>query len=153
MNQLDGRWLAFPHPGRLPGQRQPGGFIVDVVGVEGGRYPALSALHARSRPEQLAIATAPGSVWFDWSPSGRFLALHDGASDLRVYDFETHGIAGLGKGQRPMWSPGGAYLLILAAGQAVVLSGVAEAARIDLGPVRDARWLPAQACAPGQESV
>jgi hypothetical protein len=148
----DGRWLAFPHSGRLPGQRQPGGFIVDVVGVEGGRYPALSALHARSRPEQLAIATAPASVWFDWSPSGRFLALHDGASDLRVYDFEAHGTAVLGKGQRPMWSPGGAYLLILAAGQAVVLSGVAEAARIDLGPVRDARWLPAQACEPGQKS-
>jgi len=85
-----------------------------------------------------------------------------------VYDFEAHGTASLGKGQRPMWSPGGAYLLILAAGpvaatngiapsqpnqdaegsaqEAFVLAGVAPAARIDLGLVRDARWLPAQAC-------
>ena len=164
----DGRWLAFPHPGPIPGQGKPEGFFVDVVGVEGGRYPALSALRARAHPEQLAIATAPGAVWFDWSPSGRFLALHDGMSDLRVYDFETQGTAFLGKGQRPMWSPGGSYLLVLAAGQvaaidgispsrrsqnaedsglkAFVLPGVAPAARIDLGPVRDARWLPAQAC-------
>jgi hypothetical protein len=167
----DGLWLAFPHPGPVPGQRKPGGFFVDVVGVEGGRYPALSALHTQARPEQLAIATAPGSVWFDWSPSGRFLALQDGASDLRVYDFEGHGLALLGKGQRPMWSPGGAYLLVLAAGQvaatdaipraqrsqdaegsaleAFVLPEVAPAARLDLGLVRDARWLPAQACEPG----
>jgi hypothetical protein len=164
----DGRWLAFPHPGPVPGQGKPEGFFVDVVGVEGGRYPALSALRARARPEDLAIATAPGAVWFDWSPSGRFLALHDGMSDLRVYDFETQGMAFLGKGQRPMWSPGGSYLLVLAAGPvaaidgispshgsqnaedsglaAFVLPGVAPAARIDLGPVRDARWLPAQAC-------
>jgi hypothetical protein len=164
----DGRWLAFPHPGPVSGQGKPGGFFVDVVGVEGGRYPALSALRARARPEQLAIATAPGAVWFDWSPSGRFLALHDGVSDLRVYDFEAQGTALLGKGQRPTWSPGGSYLLILAAGgvaaidgispsqrsqdaeasvsEAFVLSGVAPAARIDLGPVRDARWLSTQAC-------
>jgi hypothetical protein len=161
----DGRWLAFPHPGPVAGQRKPGEFFVDVVGIEGGRYPALSALYAQTRPEQLAIATAPGSVWFDWSPSGRFLAMQDGASDLRVYDFEAQGMAFLGKGQRPMWSPGGVYLLILAAGQgaatngippsqdadvssleAFVLSGVAPTARIDLGLVRDARWLPAQAC-------
>ncbi len=158
----DGRWLAFPHPGHVPGQQNPGGFFVDVVGVEGGRYPALSELHARARPEQLAIATAPGSVWFDWSPSGRFLAMQDGASDLRVYDFQARGMASLGKGQRPMWSPGGAYLLILAA-QRAPANGIppsqaaessaregyvlpAPAARIDLGLVRDARWLPAQAC-------
>lgn len=155
----DGRWLAFPHPGPVSGQGKPGNFFVDVVGVEGGRYPALSALRARARPDQLAIATAPGEVWFDWSPSGRFLALHDGMSDLCVYDFEAPGTAFLGKGQRPMWSPGGSYLLILAAGaaaaidgaeasalEAFVLPGVAPAARINLGPVRDARWLPAQAC-------
>jgi hypothetical protein len=168
----DGRWLAFPHPGSAAAQRQTGAFFVDVVGIEGGRYPALSALRARARPEQLAIVTAPGDVWFDWSPSGRFLAMHDGASDLRVYDFEARGTAFLGKGQRPMWSPGGSYLLILSAGQAAaidgipshrrsqvadasaseafVLSGVAPTARIDLGPVRDARWLPAQACERGQ---
>jgi hypothetical protein len=168
----DGRWLAFPHPGPVPGQQKPGEFFVDVVGVEGGRYPALSELQARARPEQLAIAAGPGTVWFDWSPSGRFLALHDGSSDLHVYDFETHGSAFLGKGQRPRWSPGGAYLLILEAGQAAatvgvspsqgsqdpdrlvlhafVLSGVDPAARIDLGLVRDARWLPTQACENGQ---
>jgi hypothetical protein len=167
----DGRWLAFPHPGPIPGQRERGGFFVDVVGVEGGRYPALSALHAQTRPEQLAIVTEPGSPWFDWSPSGRFLAMHDGSSDLRVYDFEAHGIASLGKGQRPMWSPGGAYLLILVAGHvaaidgipssqrsqdaedsalnAFVLPGVAPEARIDLGLARDARWLPAQVCRHG----
>jgi len=164
----DGRWLAFPHPGPVPGRRKLAGFFVDVVGAEGGRYPALSALHALVRPEQLAIATDPGSVWFDWSPSGRFLALQDGASDLYVYDFEAHDIAFVGKGQRPTWSPGGTYLSILAAGPAVakngiapsqrsqdaeghalaafVLPGVAPAARIDLGLVRDARWLPPQAC-------
>jgi len=164
----DGRWLAFPHPGHVAGQGKPEGSFVDVVGVEGGRYPALSALRARARPEQLAIATTPGEVWFDWSPSGRFLALHDGLSDLRVYDFETQGMDFLGKGQRPMWSPGGSYLLVLTVGQvaaidritpshrsqnaqdsgleAFVLPGIAPAGRIDLGPVRDARWLPAQAC-------
>jgi hypothetical protein len=163
----DGRWLAFPHSGRLPDQRHAGVFV-NVVGVEGGRYPALIALQAKARPEQLTIATAPGSVWFDWSPTGRFLALHDGAGDLRVYDFEVRGVAALGKGQKPMWSPGGAYLLILAAGPApapgggprslrtlevtgsasaaTVLTGSDPAARIGLGPVRDARWLPAQAC-------
>ncbi len=168
----DGRWLAFPHPGPVSGQRQPGAFFVDVVGLEGGRYPALSALQARARPEQLAIATVPGTVWFDWSPSGRFLALHDGISDLHVYDFAAHGAVFLGKGQKPMWSPGGAYLLILAAGQvaaidgvpssqqsqdaegsaveAFVLPGVEPASRIDIGLVRDARWLPAQACERGQ---
>jgi len=158
----DGRWLAFPHPGPIPGQRELGSFFVDVVGIEGGRYPALSALQARAHPDQLAIATAPGSVWFDWSPSGRFLALHDGLSDLRVYDFEAQGMVFLGKGQRPMWSAGGSYLLVLAAGQvprsqdaadpileAFVLLGAAPAVRIDLGLVRDARWLPAQACEPG----
>jgi hypothetical protein len=153
----DGRWLAFPHPGPLPGQRKPGGFFVDVVSAQGGRYPALSALFTRARPEPIAIATAPRSVWFDWSPSGRFLALEDGASDLRVYDFDAQGIASLGEGRRPMWSPGGSYLLILAdapvaattggsARQAFALPGVAATARIDLGLVRDARWLPAQAC-------
>jgi hypothetical protein len=149
----DGRWLAFPHPGRVPGQGKPG-FFVDVVSVAGGRYPALSALYARARPgQQLAIVTAPESVWFDWSPSGRFLALQDGASDLHVYDFVAQGAVSLGKGQRPMWSPGGAYLLILAAGPeiagavpAFVLESAAPAARIKLGLVRDARWLPAQAC-------
>jgi hypothetical protein len=153
----NGRWLAFPHPGPVPGEVQPGGFFIDVVGVEGGRYPALSALFERARRDQIAIATTPGTVWFDWSPSGRFLAMHDGASDLRVYDFETRGIAFLGKGQRPMWSPGSAYLLFLTAAgagcdaggsimEAVVLPGVAPAAKIQLGPVRDVRWLPAQAC-------
>lgn len=161
----DGRWLAFPHPGRVPGQGRPG-FFVDVVSVAGGRYPALSALYARARAgQQLAIDTHSGAVWFDWSPSGRFLALQDGASDLCVYDFEAAGTAFLGKGQRPMWSPGGAYLLILAAGrgattselaprrngkdftpQAFVLESVAPTASIDLGQVRDARWLPAEAC-------
>ena len=95
---------------------------------------------------------------------GRFLAMNDGASELRVYDFEAPGIAFLGQGQKPMWSPGGGYLLVLSAGQgtttgvaptenakdieteAFVLPSVAPAARIDLGSVRDARWLPAQAC-------
>jgi hypothetical protein len=132
----------------LPGQQKTG-FIVDVVGIEGGRYPALTALHARARPEQLAIAVAPGSVWFDWSPSGRYLALHDGASDLRVYDLEAHGVASLGKGEKPMWSPGGGYLLVQATGRAFALPGVAEASRIDLGPAREARWLPAEACTRG----
>ena len=164
----DGRWLAFAHPGIVPGRSERGGFFVDVVGVEGGRYPALSALHARSRPEELAIAVAPQEVWFDWSPSGRFLALQDGALHVRVYDFEAHGTADLGKGQKPMWSPGGAYLLVLAAAraagadrdpssqhawageataaQAFVLRGSAPGARMSLGFARDIRWLPAQAC-------
>ena len=146
----DGRWLAFPHPGPVPGLRRPGGFFVDVVGIEGGRYPALSAVQLHARPEELAIATAPGSVWFDWSPSGRFVALGDGARDLFVYDFEAHALALLGKGERPLWSPRGTYLLVQRAGeaarQAILLTGVAPAARIDLGPVQDTRWLPPQVC-------
>jgi len=32
----DGRWLAFPHPGPMPGD--PGGEFIDVVGIEGGRF-------------------------------------------------------------------------------------------------------------------
>jgi hypothetical protein len=152
----DGKWLAFPRA--APGSRdtKPEGFIIDVVSVEGGRLPALSALYGRVKADQLGIAAAPGSVWFDWSPSGRFLAMHDGASDLRVYDFEAHGIAFLGKGRRPLWSPGGAYLFIEAplrqdaeVAEAFVLSGVAPTARLEIGRVRDARWLPAQACDSG----
>jgi hypothetical protein len=167
----DGRWLAFPHPGTLPGRGKTQGYLVDVVSTEGGRWPVLTALHARARPEQLAMETGPGAVWLDWSPSGRFLVVQDGANDLRVYDFESYGTADLGKGQRPMWSPGGAYLLVLSAGQvtapngnprsqpsldaagfaveAFVLTGVGPAARIGLGLVRDARWLPMQACGDG----
>lgn len=152
----DGKWLAFPRA--APGARatKPETFIVDVVSVEGGRFPALSALDGRVKAEQLSLATAPGSVWFDWSPSGRFLAMHDGASNLRVYDFVAQAIAFLGKGQRPLWSPGGAYLFIVEASSqdaevagASVLFGAAPTARIEIGRVRDARWLPAQSCASG----
>ena len=162
----DGRWLAFTHPGPVPGLGKPGGFFVDVVGPQGGRYPALSALYGRIRPDQLAIPASPGSVVFDWSPSGRFLALQDGASNLRVFDFEALGIALLGKGERPRWSPSGAYLLILdesttdsqaeghcpipKAGESItnafVLPGIQPTERIDLGPALDARWLPTEAC-------
>jgi hypothetical protein len=149
----DGRWLAFPRAGPVVHGTKPDGFMIDVVSVEGGRFPALSALYDRANPDQVAIATAPGSVWFDWSPSGRFLAMQDGASDLRVYDFESRGVAFLGKGRRPLWSPGGSYLFIVASPslnaevpEAAVLPGVAPTARIELGQVRDARWLPAQAC-------
>jgi hypothetical protein len=165
----DGRWLAFAHPGRLPGQPNPGGFFVDVVGIEGGRYPALWDLQRHARPDQLAIVPRPAPMWFDWSPSGRFLAAQDGSYALRVYDFEAHGVADLGPGRKPLWSPNGTYLVMLATrtasargpsppGQevrdeegsvreAVVLSGSAPGARIDLGPARDVRWLPAAACA------
>ncbi len=159
----DGRWLAFAHPGPLPRRRTREGFFVDVVSVEGGRHADLTALHALARPDQLAIATAPGSVWFDWSPSARFLVVQDGAHDMRIYDFENHGTARLGKGRQPMWSPGGTYLLILDGGdgrgvgvrppgedgqavRAFVLAGVGAGDRGDLGPARDARWLPAHAC-------
>jgi len=74
--------------------------------------------------------------------------MHDGASDLRVYAFEAQGIAFLGKGQRPQWSPGGAYLFVMASPsqdaavvEASVLPGVAPTAPIKIGRVRDARWL------------
>lgn len=151
----DGRWLAFAHPGPIPGGRGTRGFFVDVVGMEGGRAPLLSELQARATAEQLVIATAPQEPWFDWSPSGRFLAFHDGAADLRVYDFEAAGIARLGKGQRPTWSAGGGYILVFSAtnsgqsdlAEGFVLPGVSTKTRISLGRVRDARWLPAQACA------
>ena len=161
----DGRWLAFPRPGPVPGERKPGTFFIDVVGIEGGRYPALSGLYARVGPGQVGMAGAPGTVWLDWSPAGSALAVQDGADDLRVYDFESQAISPVGKGTKPMWSPGGAYLLVLAAGemtataappsqradgsaaQAFVLPGASRAARIELGPVRDVRWLPAAACA------
>jgi hypothetical protein len=159
----DGTWLAFPHPESVASHGSPARFVVDVVSVQGGRHRALSALYARSHREKVTIATAPGSIWFDWSPSGRFLVLQDGANELRVYDFEAQGTANLGRGERPMWSPGGAYLLVLAAAhgaadsppnqaargsaaEAFVLPSAVPSARIGLGPVRDARWLPAQAC-------
>lgn len=140
----DGRWLAFPHPGTGP--EKSGKAFVDVVSADGGRYPALSLLAARARPDLLAFA--PGlAVWFDWSPSGRFLAFDNGAGELRLYDFEAHGVAPLGKGSRPAWSPGGTYLLVVDSGVATVLFGSGLADRIDLGASRDARWLPSQACA------
>jgi len=150
----DGRWLAFSHPEPAPTQHESSGAFVDVVSIEGGRSPALSALRARATPGELAVASAAESGWFDWSPSSRFLAFSDGTRDLRVYDFEAHGVASLGKGQRPTWSPRGAYLLVLAGGdaaptgmgEAVVLPGVRTEERIDLGPVRDARWLPGEVC-------
>jgi hypothetical protein len=153
----DGQWLAFAHPGPVPGDRNPGTFFVDVVGIAGGRYPALSDLDTRVGPAALPITTAPGPMWFDWSPSQRFLAVQDGADTLQVYDFQAQGIVSLGKGRSPLWSPGGGYLLLLADGPAAVtdgasathafaLPGVEPAARMDLGPARDARWLPPQAC-------
>jgi hypothetical protein len=150
----DGRWLAFPHPPAvaIPGSAR--GSYVDVVSIEGGRHPALTALAANAGAEQLALAVTPRSPWFDWSPAGRFLALQDGAGEVRVYDLATPGIAYAGTGQKPMWSPGGGYLLVLAAGHdadasavaAFLLRGAGPGARIDLGRVRDARWLPVQAC-------
>jgi hypothetical protein len=159
----DGRWLAFPRPGPVPGERQPGTFFIDVVGIEGGRHPALSALYARVGPGRAAMAGAPGTVAMDWSPAGRFLAVQDGVDDLRVYDFEARDILLLGKGTKPTWSPGGGYLLVRAAtataieaapssrhgdGAAIgarVLPAGFRAASIDLGPTRDVRWLPAEA--------
>jgi hypothetical protein len=169
----DGRWLAFLHPG-LPGHlpRERGQFFLDIVGVEGGRSPALSALYAKTADER-ATSVAGGSLWIDWSPSGRLLAMSDGADDVRVYDFETPGMILWGKGQRPMWSPGGAYLLLMLqpdlAGEkhvatqshrlgesptqsAFVLHGPAPTERMDLGVVREARWLPVAMC-PVDEST
>jgi dipeptidyl aminopeptidase/acylaminoacyl peptidase len=161
----DGQWLAFARPGPVPGERRPGTFFVDVVGTEGGRYPALSALYARALPGQSAMAAAPGRIWMDWSPSGRYLAVQDAASDLRVYDFDGGTISFLGQGEQPTWSPGGDYVLILAPGpehpresaptagreespvrKALVLPGGSRTASLSLGPVRDARWLPPAAC-------
>jgi hypothetical protein len=151
----NGLWLAFPHPGPVPGGRDPSAFFVDVVGPEGGRFPALSKLQAQARAEALGIALGPDSVWFDWSPSGRFLAVQDGTSNVTVYDFEAHRLAWAGKGQQPTWSAGGAYLLTLLVGrgesttaEALVLTGVDT--KISLGQVRDARWLPSQACTQAQ---
>lgn len=164
----DGRWLAFLHPGLpRPAQRGPGQFFLDIVSVEGGRYPALSALYAQAGADQATSVSGPGPVWIDWSPSGRLLAMSDGADAVRVYDFALPGMVQLGKGQQPRWSPGGAYLLITMrpdtagdgvvvkqsrqlgespAQAAVVLQGAAPAARMDFGVVREARWLPAEVC-------
>jgi dipeptidyl aminopeptidase/acylaminoacyl peptidase len=141
----DGRWLAFPHP--EPGRDNSERVVVDVVSPDGGRYPALAALVARARPNQLTFPASP-AMWFDWSPSGRFLAFDDGTGELHVYDFEAHGVASLGKGSSPTWSPGGAYLLIVENDAVTVLVGSGSTDRIQLGRGRDARWLPPQACAP-----
>jgi hypothetical protein len=147
----DGQWLAFPHPGPVPGGHDPGKSFLDVVTIPGGRTRALMSLHSHVGPAASEIAVAPASVWFDWSPSSRFLAVQDGAGDLRIYDFEAQGIAMLGKGERPQWSPGGVYLMMVSEGQdgashVFVQTGVAATSRIDLGPGRDARWLPLNVC-------
>lgn len=147
----DGRWLAFPHPGPVPGRRDRRGFYVDVVAIEGGRDPRLTALQRVTPADRLAMAADAGPVWFDWSPSGRFLAAQDGADELRVYDLEARATAALGQGRQPMWSPGGSYLLTLQPGpgsplRASVRAGTAAADVTQLGPVRDARWLPPGAC-------
>jgi len=146
----DGHWLAFAHPQPGPAGHPLENVFVDVVGIEGGRSPALSALRTRVRSDQLLMAFAPEPVWFDWSPSGRLLAVSDGSGEIRVYDFEAKALASLGNGQRPTWSPGGTYLSILAgsdvARSAFVLAGARPGDRIGLGEARDARWLPAEAC-------
>lgn len=148
----DGQWLAFPHPGPVPGGHDPSKSFLDVVTLAGGRTRELMTLHNQVGPAASELAVAPASVWFDWSPQHRFLAVQDGVGDLRVYDFQAHGIAALGKGDRPRWSPGGAYLLISASSaegaepHIFVLSGAAPSARMDLGPATDARWLPVAAC-------
>lgn len=150
----DGQWLAFARPGPLPRRQGRDGFFVDVVGVEGGRSPALSSLYARAQPEQIAIAASPDEVWLDWSPSRRFLAISDGAHELRLYDFEAGAIARLGKGRGPTWSPGGAFVLAFEGGEAppsqlsraFLLTSAMPGAKRDLGPVRAARWLPGEAC-------
>jgi dipeptidyl aminopeptidase/acylaminoacyl peptidase len=147
----DGQWLAFAHPGPVPGAEDPSKSFLDVVAIAGGRSQTLTSLHHRMGPAASEIAVAPNPVWLDWSPSQRFLAITDGAGDLRVYDFEIQGIAALGKADRPQWSPNGSYLLILGPGEdgaprAFVLKGATSSARIDLGPARDVRWIPAQVC-------
>jgi hypothetical protein len=143
----DGYWLAFLHPA----QRESESAFIDVVSPDGGRSSALSALRARSQPADLAVASGPGPVWFDWSPSGRLLTVSDGVGELRVYDFETQTIMALGQGRGPAWSPGGTYLSILAGGDATntsfVLTGPRIGERIALGQARESRWLPAEACA------
>lgn len=145
----DGRWLAFPRPGPVPGERRTGTHFIDVVGVEGGRDPKLSALFARVGPAAAAIAGPPGGLWLDWAPSGRFLAVQDGAGELRVYDLAAGGISRLGAGRAPTFSPEGGYLLVHADERAFVLPGASHAARVDLGAVTSARWLPAAACGEG----
>jgi len=162
----DGQWLAFARPGPKRGEGKPESFFVDVVGILGGRHPAMSALLKQVDPDEVAIAAGPGTPWMDWSPSQRFLALQDGAGDLRIYDLENRRISFLGKGERPTWSPGGGYLLVLSfvqspaasgasarnrtdgsAAEAFVLPGGSRAASLALGQVRDICWLPAAACA------
>lgn len=139
----DGRWLAFAHPEQ--GQAPRGKVFVDVVSPDGGRSPALSELAARARPDTLTFAHGP-AMWFDWSPSGRFLAFDAGLGELRIYDLEARSVMSLGKGAKPTWSPGGSYLLVVDGETATVLFGPGPANRADLGAVRDARWLPAAAC-------
>ncbi len=150
----DGQWLAYPHPTSLAADTEDGRGFLDVIGLAGGRSPLLASLDARAGTARLA--TTPGPVWIDWSPSQRFLAVQDAADELRVYDFHALGVASLGKGRQPTWSPGGSYLSIVAGpapgrgefseARAFVLAGVEASTWIDLGPARDARWLAARAC-------
>lgn len=144
----DGRWLAFAHP--EPGAQPQGRAFVDVVSADGGRYPSLPKLAATVAPDRQPSAQGT-AMWFDWSPSGRLLAFNDGTGDVRVYDFETRASASLGKARSPTWSPGGQYLLVASPPEATepeafVVSGTDASEKTSLGAIRDARWLPAQAC-------
>jgi hypothetical protein len=97
----------------------------------------------------------------DWSPSQQFLAVQDRAGDVSIYDFENREVRRLGPGLRPLWSPGGSYLLamskdpaqsqpndvsIAGAMQAFVFSMAKPGTKIALGSARAARWLPSDAC-------
>jgi WD40-like Beta Propeller Repeat len=162
----DGRWLAFVRPGPNLGGGKQAAFFVDVVGIEGGRHPDLSALIAAVETEQLGVRPGPGALWMDWSPSQRYLVLEDGAGVVRQYDLKARTVSFFGVGHHPTFSPGDNYLLLLATPPAFLLDGgpppqesgdnsarsvlvrsTSSGASVVLEPARDARWLSAEACA------
>jgi hypothetical protein len=157
----DGAWLAITSPAQRSHQDGSGGQILDVVGTAGGRDPRLSALIAKLGSQAETLGAGAAGVWMDWSPSQRFLAVQDRAGELSVYDFDSREVRRLGPGLRPLWSPGGSYLLAMSkeaaqpqpsgvwvdvARQGFVFSMANPGTKIALGPARAARWLPPDAC-------
>jgi dipeptidyl aminopeptidase/acylaminoacyl peptidase len=164
----DGRWLAFasfdgevPADGTLlvgSGQNDPPMFL-RIVGPSGQTHPAAEDLRRGDIEGLGARVAAPalqraGFRWLDWASTKAAIAAQRADGSLWIYDLNTGKRRALGSGRSPTFDPGGDHLLVMsaesdkadAAGEASVIHLESAGDRENLGLVRDARWLPPNAC-------